>query len=126
MSAVRTDAELKGLRSRKVQLEAEIEQAGAELREANAAQAQRRERLAAILKQIADLEFVNRDVTITEHALLRYLERARGIDLEAVKKEMLSPRVEAAIRNLGTCNIATDNGVKLVVKGRAVVSVVPA
>ena len=35
---------------------------------------------------------------VSDHALVRYLERKYGFDSEAVRKEMLTPEVETAVR----------------------------
>lgn len=35
---------------------------------------------------------------VSEHALFRFLERSGRVDMEALKREILSPTVEAAIR----------------------------
>lgn len=40
-------------------------------------------------------------ILIAEHAILRYLERVKGIDIEAVKKEMIPESVLEQIRTLG-------------------------
>ena len=42
-----------------------------------------------------------KSVLITEHAILRYLERVKGLDLDQVKKEMVPELVIAKIRALG-------------------------
>lgn len=41
------------------------------------------------------------DVIISDHAVLRYLERVKGIDIEAVKKEMLTDGLLHLINVLG-------------------------
>ncbi|RVT93711.1 hypothetical protein [Sphingomonas crocodyli] len=37
-------------------------------------------------------------VTISEHAILRYLERVYGIDMEHIRAELSSPVAEMAVR----------------------------
>lgn len=41
-----------------------------------------------------------RGVSISDHAILRYLERVKGIDIDALVLEMLSERAAAAVRIL--------------------------
>jgi len=40
----------------------------------------------------------NRETQITDHALLRYLERMLGFDIEALKRELLTDEVRRAIK----------------------------
>ncbi|WP_370178452.1 hypothetical protein [Alteriqipengyuania sp.] len=44
------------------------------------------------------LETLKGRPVVSDHALVRYLERKYGFDSEAVRKEMLTPEVEAALR----------------------------
>ncbi len=46
-------------------------------------------------------EIKNDSITVTEHAILRYLERVKGIDIEEVKKEIVSAKTLAQINTLG-------------------------
>lgn len=54
---------------------------------------------------------------VSEHATLRYLSRIKGVDLEAIKAEMLSPLVVAAIKagavavKIGGVDFRVRNGV---------------
>lgn len=57
---------------------------------------------------------------VTDHAVLRYLERAKGIDIDAVRDE-LGHVVDKAIE-MGA-GAAIVDGVKYVLKDRAVVTV---
>lgn len=60
---------------------------------------------------------------VSEHALLRYLERVKGVDLNVIRKEILDGRVDQ-IRNLKTCDIRMANGLKMVVKNCVVVTLI--
>lgn len=62
---------------------------------------------------------------ITDHAVLRYLERVKGIDVEAVKREMDTPSLRAAV-GIGASGLRLSNGAKLVIDGGSVVTVLPA
>lgn len=57
---------------------------------------------------------------VTDHAVLRYLERAKGIDIEAVRAE-LGHAVDKAIE-MGA-GAAIVDGVKYVLRDRCVVTV---
>jgi dTDP-4-amino-4,6-dideoxygalactose transaminase len=59
-------------------------------------------------------------IKVSDHALIRYIERVKGIDLEGYRAEMLSVERRAAI-NAGATAITID-GAKFVVKDRAIVT----
>lgn len=63
-------------------------------------------------------------IVVSEHAMLRYLERIHGIDLEEVKREILSDKIREQIVTLG--DGAYPNGDIVVrVKGNTVVTCYP-
>jgi len=64
-----------------------------------------------LMREIRDVESIieaikigkleNNSITITEHAILRYLERVKGIDIEAIKKDIVTEEVLKQIKTLG-------------------------
>ena len=62
------------------------------------------------------------DVRITDHALLRYVERIFRIDVDTVRREILTDGVAKCIE-LGASTI-TVNGVQFRVKDRSIVTVI--
>jgi hypothetical protein len=59
---------------------------------------------------------------ISDHAVLRYLERVKGIDIEAVRIEMMVPGVETAIA-FGADTVKLGNGARLKMVGDVVSTV---
>lgn len=59
--------------------------------------------------------------TVTDHAVLRYIERVHGIDINSVRQEMLSPTTIAAMK-AGAASV-TVRGIKFVVNGMKIVTV---
>ena len=43
----------------------------------------------------------NKEITISEHALLRYLERVSKVDTESVKKTIITPELIKMVETLG-------------------------
>lgn len=72
--------------------------------------------------EIRKLHSPNGDPVVSEHAIIRWLERVKGIDLNQIRAEILNGR-SAQIRKLGTCNIKLPNGMKMVVRGHVVVTI---
>jgi hypothetical protein len=60
---------------------------------------------------------------VTEHAILRYMERVMGIDLQAVADDIMRPGVVEAIGGLVNAKIPHPDGYRLVVRDRAVVTI---
>jgi hypothetical protein len=57
---------------------------------------------------------------VTDHALLRFMERALGIDVEALRSRILTPAVREAIR--GRASAVEVEGVTFVVCDAAIVT----
>lgn len=62
--------------------------------------------------------------TITDHAVIRYLERVKGIDIAAVRQEMRTVGLEAAIA-IGADTVKLANGCRMRLVGQKVVTVAP-
>ena len=114
-------AELKGLQVR-------LEKARGTLTSAKAALADAQRKVNDAQKDVANLEeqvkgFTESAPVVTEHALLRYVERVMGIDLEAARSDILNPSRMAVIKAMGSGKLEMPNGNKLVFKNRAVVTI---
>ncbi|KQZ65868.1 hypothetical protein ASD67_01905 [Sphingopyxis sp. Root1497] len=106
-----------------------------EMKKLRTEQAQVRERTGAIDRQaslmaseIALLEQRHDKLTaepyVTDHAVLRYIERKYGFDIDAIRKEMLTPQVKAAMK-VGAKGIKVDGGT-FKLNGTAIVTYVRA
>lgn len=60
---------------------------------------------------------------ITDHALVRYLERIKGLDLNAVKNEMVDLDTPDMVEFMGKGKILTRRGHTLVVNNHKIVTV---
>lgn len=63
---------------------------------------------------------------VTDHAMLRYIERGMGVDLQHVRLAILGPDSrQLHIKLLRDCTIPIGGGLRIVCKDGAVVTVVP-
>lgn len=62
-------------------------------------------------------------IIVSEHAVLRYLERTMELDLKAVENEILSEEVVSQYRTLGNGKYPVSNGCKAVIKDNVVITV---
>jgi chromosome segregation ATPase len=113
--------ELKQMQVRKTKAEAEVATLKDEMRRAQQAFQEAENRLTALNKQIAD---ASKEPVVTEHALLRYVERVMGLDLDQVKSEILTDDTIKLMKTLGDGKYPIHDGHKAVVKGMNVVSIV--
>ena len=62
---------------------------------------------------------------VSEHAVLRYLERVQGIDMKAIRDEILDPIMIAKVKTLGDGKYpCRDGAFKVLVKDGVITSVV--
>jgi DNA repair ATPase RecN len=60
-----------------------------------------REEMQRLQREIERLKGSQRDFIVSEHAIIRYIERVMGIDLDTLKEEILPEVVMAQARILG-------------------------
>ena len=65
------------------------------------------------------------EITVCEHAVIRYLERAMFVDIEEIKAKILTKDLECQILALGNGKYPIGNGLKAVVKNNTIITVVP-
>lgn len=71
------------------------------------------------IKKVED----NSNIMISDHAILRYLERIMGIDIEMIKKEILPEKAKQTIQALGNGTYPINNKYKIVVKNNTIVTI---
>lgn len=68
------------------------------------------------------LEFFKQTPTLSDHALVRYIERIMKVNVQEIKDKILSPEIKALIDN-GASRVSVD-GVTFVVRNKNVVTIV--
>lgn len=77
---------------------------------------------------IRDLEYkiekyLDKDIVVSEHAVLRYLERSLDLDIEVIKKRILTEEIRKQYEVLGNGSFPIDSNVKAVIRDNIVVTV---
>lgn len=62
-------------------------------------------------------------IIVSEHAVLRYLERTMELDLKAVENEILTDETVRQYRTLGNGKYPVSNGCKAVIKDNVVLTI---
>lgn len=78
-----------------------------------------RKKLAVILVK---LNSKPNNIQITDHAMIRYIERVLGVNVKAIKEKILTQTVLDAIK-LGATSV-TSNGAKLTIKNNTIITIV--
>ena len=63
-------------------------------------------------------------IKVTEHAILRYIERVMGFDLETISNAILTDDVKKSIYQFGTCNMPFDDKHQIVVKEYSIITII--
>lgn len=63
-----------------------------------------------------------KQVKVSEHALLRYLERAKGLNIQEVEEEILNEKLVGMISSLGNGEFP-HNGQQYVVKNNLIITI---
>lgn len=120
LQAMADDAQAK-LGRAEAEIEAVKAEMAARLAGASGDVQQLRTTLGQVRAEIARREALDAIVpTISDHALLRYIERVHGIDVDAMKAELLTPALVQAIK-LGASGMKVADGT-FVIKGSTVIT----
>lgn len=58
---------------------------------------------------------------LSDHALLRYLERVKGVDVESARREIMTPSIVAAVKAMATSVLV--NGARFLVREGVIVTI---
>lgn len=113
--------ELKALQTKLTGIEEQIKLVKVDLKAVNDKIVELERARQSILNEINKLKV--KDLIVTEHALLRFLERTYGVDLEQIKRQILTEEMRGRIDSFGNGKFPHPDGYKLVVKDRAIVTI---
>lgn len=119
--SVKNSQQLKQLTSRKSKLEVDVNHFEQERKSAQSNLDKAKNQLKSVNSEIDKLK--TKDLVITEHAILRYIERAMGIDIEELKGKIIDEGTKAMIESMGNGKYPIGNGCRAIVKDMAVVSI---
>ena len=63
------------------------------------------------------------EIKVSDHAIVRYLERIKGVDINAIKEEIVTDNIRKMVDTLGGAGIYPDRNHKVVMKNYTVVTV---
>lgn len=120
--ALKQKEELKKLQSLMVKQKSEIDLIKRERQLADERLAVAERNLKKIEEEMKKLKNGNK-IIVSEHAILRYLERTMELDIKAIEKEILTDETLKQYRTLGNGKYPISNGCKAVIKDNVVITV---
>jgi hypothetical protein len=102
--------ELKGLQTRLKQAEVDLEQAVQASKSSVQKEATARNAVRTLRNKIEQLQKSTSEPVVTEHAMLRYLERVHGLDLENIRQAILDESTTKHIKFARSGKIKRDDG----------------
>lgn len=63
------------------------------------------------------------NITISDHAIVRYFERVKGDNMDEIRNKILPPEVVAMIKTLGGNGTYPNDGFSIVVKNHNVITI---
>ncbi len=113
--------DLKSLQVRQSKLDAELRQLRNEIGRLSKKENELKLSMVTVRKQIDRI--TSTQPTISEHALLRYVERVLEIDLKELREKILSPKVVDIIKTVGSGRVPIDERFEVIVKNNVVVTI---
>jgi hypothetical protein len=121
MAYVDKGEQITSLKKRLAKIDVSLDEMKAEQRQLTA----RMNELLEEKKRLEDLieTLIPKKLTVSDHAILRYIERVMGVDVDAIRQLIASEKVENVVATLGDAKVPLGNGAFAVVKNHAVVTV---
>lgn len=113
--------DLKAQQGRRDELLAEIKVISGQRAQIDNRERNLKAELDRVQKKLDQIQGGRTEPVVSEHAMLRYLERVKGVDLQGVVAEILTPERVRLIKSVGTCEINVG-GIKFIVCDRVVVT----
>lgn len=86
---------------------------------------QKKNELNHLNQQLKKLKAANRELIVSQHAIVRYFERVKGFDIAAIEKEILSSSVVKMIETLGgNGTYPNENGFSVIMQNFTVTTII--
>lgn len=121
MNNIKKRETIKSLNTRFSKLESEILLLRSEVTEANKKLHKKNNQLKEISEKI---ERYNLNPEVSEHAVLRYLERKFNLDMNDIKKQIMNDKLEKVIKTIGDGKYPIGDGMTAIVTNKTVVTVI--
>ena len=119
---MQTDREIKKLKSKILEHKNQITDLKSILSTTNKQIQQHHNEIGELEKQIKIIA-QDQSLSVSEHAVIRYLERIEGVDIAAIEQKILTDKLRAMVKVLGGKGEYPVDGFKVVLKDYKIVTV---
>lgn len=116
-------SELKALQRRRNEAAKELESQKEAIKEEQRELTRKQAELAKLELQLSQL--TDKEPIVSEHALLRYIERYLGADLEAIRERILTPELTERINSFPNGRFEIGGGFVAVVRDKVITTIKP-
>lgn len=81
------------------------------------------DRLKHVESKIEELKNSHMELVVSDHAIVRYLERVENLDIEAIKKKIVTEKVNELINKLGNGVFPVNDTFKITVNKKVITTV---
>lgn len=81
------------------------------------------DKLKDVEKNIEELRLSQTEIIVSDHAVVRYLERVMGMSIDSIKKKIVTEKVNELINKLGNGVFPVDDVFKITVNNKVVTTV---
>ena len=120
--AIKGKEELKKLNTLQVKLQSEIEAIKIEMEILNNKLQSAERNLGKIREEIKKLKEGNK-IIVSEHAMLRYIERVLGIDLKEIERRILTDEVKEQYKIVGNGRFPINDEFRALIRDNVVVTI---
>jgi len=118
-----TAQKLKGLQSQLTKFKGEAELLKGEIKTRQQEYESKLKNIATLEAEIKRLEG-DGSIKVSEHALLRYLERVKGLDLKEIEKEIVSDKLAEWVQVVGGTGTFPGEGFEIRMKNNVITTIV--
>lgn len=116
---------IKGLQTQLKTLEGDASALKVEISNKQKEYSQKVNSINSIKQEIEKLEKIEKnEFRVSEHAIIRYFERVKGIDMEEIQKEILNEKIKEMTKTIGCNGTFPNNGFSVIIKDSTVTTVV--
>lgn len=113
---------IKGLQSQIKQLKADITLMKGQVSQTQREMALKSRRVTQLEQELNKLQGSG-EIKVTEHALLRYLERIKGIDMDAIRDEIVNDTIKGLHSKLGPSGKYPCDNFRAVMKNNTIITI---
>lgn len=81
------------------------------------------DKLKHVESKIEDIKNAQLEIVVSDHAIIRYLERVENLDIEAIKKKIATDKVSELINKLGNGVFPVNDVFKITVNKKVITTV---